>query len=93
MISSDTAISIDGFRYVHVMFEDLQGLDFSRTGLLGSPESQDPRLADAQEYLAALEADPDCDELALVVARHEVMLRRHTLAEEIAREDYEPGGN
>jgi hypothetical protein len=87
MISIDATISIDGFRYVHVMSDDPQGLDSTPTGPLGSREGQDASLAAAWEYLAALERDPDCDELALVVARHEVMRRRRALADEIARED------
>jgi len=85
MIPIDPAISIDGYRYVHIMLDDFREEDISRSPLQWSPEWQDARLDAAVRYMMALEADPDCDQLALVFARHEVMLCRRSLLQQNAR--------
>jgi hypothetical protein len=48
-------------------------------GLLHEWEGRDDQLAQAQEYLAQLEADPATDELAIVEARQAVLQRKRTL--------------
>lgn len=47
---------------------------------------QDGQLATAQAYLALLEADPAADELTLVVARHDVLQRKRSVATAVADE-------
>jgi hypothetical protein len=91
-------ICVDGFRYavgrtaadVRTLRPRLDGLSDTQQppddSHPGSPEWQDSLLGAAQDYLARLEADPAADEWAIVAARHEVMLRRRALAEEIARD-------
>jgi hypothetical protein len=49
--------------------------------LLQECEFHDAVLADVRRRLEALEADPETDELTLVIARHEVFMRKHNLAQ------------
>jgi hypothetical protein len=49
-------------------------------------EEPDGQLATAQEYLALLEADPATDELTIVVARHDVLQRKRSVARAVAGE-------
>jgi hypothetical protein len=94
-----TMISCDGFRYtvgrigvdirtmrpqMNAPGELARGADTRTNTPHASSEWEDPRLAAALNYLADLEADANSDELAIVAASHEVMLRRRALAEEIA---------
>jgi len=55
--------------------------DLSVSWLLQERELQDKALADARRRVESLEADPETDELTLVMARHEVFRRKHELAE------------
>ena len=54
MIPIDPAISIDGYRYVHIMLDDFREEDISRSPLQWSPEWQDARLDAAVRYMMAL---------------------------------------
>jgi len=49
--------------------------------LLQEYELQDAALVEARRRLEALEADPETDELPLVMARHEVFNRKHSIAQ------------
>jgi hypothetical protein len=49
-------------------------------------EGRDGQLATAQEYLAALEADPATDDLTIAVARDAVLQRKRSLAGAVAGE-------
>jgi hypothetical protein len=51
------------------------------TFLLQELERHDGPLTEARQRLAELEADPETDELTLLIARHDVFLRRRTLAD------------
>lgn len=44
-------------------------------------ELRDAVLQEARRYLQALEADPETDELTLVMARNEVFMRKRSLAQ------------
>jgi hypothetical protein len=55
--------------------------EFSTTALLQECELRDAVLADARRRLETLEADPETDELTLVMARHEVFRRKRKIAE------------
>ena len=58
---------------------------FSAAALLQDLESHDAVLAAALQRLAALEADPETDELTLVAARHEVLMRKMRIAAQLDR--------
>jgi hypothetical protein len=49
--------------------------------LLQECELHDAVVVEARRRLEALEADPETDELTLVIARHEVFMRKHNLAQ------------
>ena len=49
--------------------------------LLQEYELHDAALLEARRRLEALEADPETDELPLVMARHEVFSRKHNIAQ------------
>ena len=49
-------------------------------------EAHDGQLVSAREYLALLEADPETDELTIVVARNAVLQRKLTLVKAIVGE-------
>jgi hypothetical protein len=50
-------------------------------------ELHDALLGEARQRLEALEADPDTDELTLVMARHEVFRRKISIAQALRREE------
>jgi hypothetical protein len=52
--------------------------------LLQEYELHDAVLAAARRRLEALEADPETDELPLVMARHEIFSRKHNIAQTLA---------
>ena len=58
---------------------------FSAAALLQDLEFHDAVLAAALQRLAALEADPETDELTLVAARHEVLIRKMRIAGQFER--------
>jgi hypothetical protein len=55
--------------------------EFFAAALLRERELHDAVLVEVRRRLQALEADPETDELTLVIARHEVFMRKHTLAQ------------
>jgi hypothetical protein len=55
-------------------------------GFLDEWEGCDGELVTAQEYLALLEADPETDELTIVVARNSLLQRKLTLVRAVADE-------
>jgi len=54
------------------------------TALLQEYELHDAVLVEARRHLEALEADPETDELPLVMARHAVFSRKHYIAQTFA---------
>ena len=54
--------------------------EFVTATLLYDFELHDTVLEEARRRLAALEADPETDELTLVMARNEIFLRKRILA-------------
>ena len=55
--------------------------EFFAAAILQEYELHDAVLIEARRRLEALEADPETDELPLVMARHEVFNRRHDIAQ------------
>ena len=55
--------------------------EFFAAALLQEYELHDAALLEARRRLEALEADPETDELPLVMARHEVFCRKHNIAQ------------
>jgi hypothetical protein len=55
--------------------------EFFAAALLQEYELHDAALVEARRRLEVLEADPDTDELPLVMARHEVFNRKHNIAQ------------
>ena len=55
--------------------------EFFAAALLQEYELHDATLVEARRRLEALEADPETDELPLVMARHEVFNRKHNIAQ------------
>ncbi len=53
--------------------------EFLAATLLYECELRDSVLCEARQFLAALEADPQTDELTLVMARQEVFMRRRSI--------------
>jgi len=58
---------------------------FSAAALLQDLEFHDAALAAALQRLAALEADPETDELTLAVAHHDVFIRKVKIAGQFQR--------
>jgi hypothetical protein len=55
--------------------------EFFAATLLQEYELHDAALVEARQRLEALEADPETDELPLVMARHEVFNRKHNITQ------------
>jgi hypothetical protein len=55
--------------------------EFFAAALLQEYELHDAMLIEARRRLEALEADPETDELPLVMARHEIFSRRRDIAQ------------
>src|SRR5437016_1857211 len=55
--------------------------EFFAAALLQEYELHDAALLEARQRLEVLEADPETDELPLVMARHEVFSRKHNIAQ------------
>lgn len=55
--------------------------EFFAAALLQECELHDAVLLEARRRLEALEADPETDELTLVIARHEVFTRKRSIAQ------------
>jgi hypothetical protein len=55
--------------------------EFFAATLLQECELHDAVLVEVRRRLDTLEADPETDELTLVIARHEVFMRKHNLAQ------------
>ena len=55
--------------------------EFFAAALLQEYELHDAALLEARRRLEALEADPETDELPLVMARHEVFRRKHNITQ------------
>jgi hypothetical protein len=55
--------------------------EFFAGALLRECELHDAALVEVRRRLEALEADPETDELTLVIARHELFMRKHDLAQ------------
>jgi len=58
---------------------------FSAAALLQDLEFHDAALAAALQRLAALETEPETDELTLAVARHDVFMRKAKIARQLER--------
>jgi hypothetical protein len=56
----------------------------SNPWLLRDSESFDAALAEARRRLEAIEADPESDELTLVMARHEIFRHKGRIAAQFA---------
>jgi hypothetical protein len=62
------------------------GTWFGNPAVLQDNERRDSELAEARQYLEALEADPESDELTIVMARHEIFRHKGRIAAQLAME-------
>jgi hypothetical protein len=54
--------------------------------VLHGKERLDSELAEARQYLEALEADPGSDELTIVMAQHQIFRHKRRIAAQLAME-------
>ena len=69
------------FRHANRLTPDAP-IELCAISLLRECELHDEVFAAARRRLESLEMDPDTDELTLVMARHEVFMRKHQIAQE-----------
>ena len=71
------------FRHANRLTSDgSASIEFCAISLLQECELHDEVFTAARRRLESLEMDPDTDELTLVMARHEVFMRKHQIAQE-----------